>query len=61
MKVLEDGSYETKDGISIPREEIGKLYKNAPQSPRANTEVKKDEEEELKEGQTSGVIDLCER
>ena len=60
MEVLRDGSYKTKDGTVIPANEVGKLYKAAPRAPKAQEEAKKSEDEELKEGQASGVIDLCE-
>lgn len=60
MKVLPDGRYQLEDGTIVPRDKLGQMYLEAPLSSRAQTEQEEKEESELKEGQSSGVIDLVE-
>lgn len=60
MKVQSDGSYKLNSGKVIPANKVGKLYRKAPLAQKAQTEQEEDEGDELKEGQSSGVIDLCE-
>lgn len=60
METLPDGSYRKSDGTIIPADRVGKLYKKAPLSRQAQTEREEEEDNELQEGQSSGVIDLNE-
>lgn len=61
MEVRSDGSYKLKSGKVIPANKVGKLYRKAPLARKAQTEQEEEERnDELKEGQSSGVIDLCE-
>lgn len=61
MEVQSDGSYRLRSGKVIPADKVGKLYRKAPLAQKAQTEQEEEEgDDELKEGQSSGVIDLCE-
>lgn len=52
MKVLSDGSYELDDGRILTQEEVLKLHEKAP------AKSKKEDKDELAEGQSSGTIRL---